>query len=146
MVFIDVTDTAGRVVEKPWLARAEAVHRQLRDTLPEDYVARLTEVFAGGARMTLAVEGSEVRALAVWRIVENTYEGRRFYIDDLVTDAACRSQGYGGALLSALESRAGALACDVVALESGTHRSGAHAFYFRAGFVIPSFSFRKKLK
>lgn len=96
--------------------------------------------------MTLAAEGQEVHALALWRIIENTYEGRRFYIDDLVTDAARRSRGVGGALLAALESRAAALACNVVALDSGTQRSRAHAFYFHAGFSIPAFSFRKPLK
>jgi hypothetical protein len=37
------------------------------------------------------------------------------------------------------------LGCDVVALDSGTQRTAAHRFYFREGFVIPSFCFRKSL-
>jgi hypothetical protein len=28
-------------------------------------------------------------------------------------------------------------------LDSGTHRTRAHKFYFREGFIIPSFAFRK---
>lgn len=129
-----------------WLRRAEPVHRQLRDGLPRDYVGRLAQIFAGGARMTLAVEQDEIRAVAVWRIIENTYEGRRFYIDDLVTDAPRRSQRVGASLLSELEATAASLDCNVVALDSGTQRGRAHAFYFRAGFSIPSFSFRKTIK
>lgn len=96
--------------------------------------------------MTLVVDGQAVCALALWRIIENTHEGRRFYIDDLVTDSMRRSQGIGSALLDALESTASAFGCDVMALESGTQRAGAHAFYFREGFSIPSFSFRKKIQ
>ena len=44
-----------------------------------------------------------------------------------------------------LEARARLLGCDVVALDSGTQRTAAHRFYFREGFVIPSFCFRKSL-
>ena len=146
MDFVEVTDNAGRIVEMQWLRQAESVHRQLRDRLPGDYVGRLEQVFAGGARMTLAVDEHAVCAVALWRVIENTAEGRRFYIDDLVSDASRGSQGFGGALLGALEARACELGCDVVALDSGTQRSRAHAFYFRAGFSIPSFSFRKTIK
>lgn len=121
------------------------MHRQLRDTLPPDYAGRLGEVFDGGARMTLAVEGDAVRSLAVWRLIENTYEGRRFHIDDLVTDARARSQGAGAWLLAALEEKAVRAGCTVVALESGTQRERAHKFYFGAGYTIPSFSFRKTI-
>lgn len=146
MDFVEVTDSAGRIVELQWLRRAEPVHRQLRDGLPEDYVGRLAGVFATGGRMTVAVDNEEVCAVALWRVIENTYEGRRFYIDDLVTDAPRRSRGVGAALLAELEATAASLGCDVVALDSGTQRSRAHAFYFAAGFSIPAFCFRKAIK
>ena len=141
----DVTDTHGAVTDPRWLARAESVHRQLRDRLPADYAGRLREVFAGGARMSVAAEGEAVRGVAVWRVVENTYEGRRFYVDDLVTDTACRSRGIGKALLDFLAAKARSLGCDVLTLDSGTQRTAAHRFYFREGFVIPAFCFRKNL-
>ncbi len=142
---VDVTDTGGRVVEPHWLARAETVHRQLRDRLPADYAARLAEVFAGGARMSLAVEGEVVRGVALWRLIENTYEGRRLYVDDLVSDSATRSRGVGKRLLDHLDATARRLACDVLALDSGIQRASAHRFYFREGMHIASFSFRKDL-
>ncbi|MBI3524069.1 MAG: GNAT family N-acetyltransferase [Betaproteobacteria bacterium] len=143
---IDVTDDRGGVTEPGWLARAEAIHRQLRTDLPADYARRLAQVFANGARMSVAVEGEAVRGVAVWRLIENTYEGRRLYVDDLVTDQTQRSRGVGHALLGHLEQRARQQACDMLALDSGTQRSDAHRFYFREDMAISSFSFRKRLK
>ena len=142
---VAVTDDEGRVLEAGWLARAEAVHRQLRDRLPPTYAERMATVFAGGARMAVAADGSAVLALALWRVIENTHEGRRMYVDDLVTDEAKRSRGVGKALIAGLEAKARGLGCDVLALDSGTQRTAAHAFYFREGFVIPSFCFTKEL-
>lgn len=142
---VDVTGTNGDAAGAQWLARAESVHRQLRDRLPVDYVGRMNKVFANGARMSLAVEGPRVCGVSVWRIVENTYEGRRFYVDDLVVDPSLRSQGIGRFLVSGLEAKARALDCDVLALDSGTQRTDAHRFYFREGMVIPSFCFRKSV-
>lgn len=147
---------AADAVEPPaafWLPQAEAVHRQLRPQLPADYVARMTTILAAGARLTLAVERDDakagpatVRGLALWRLIENTYEGRRLYVDDLVCDAACRSQGIGQRLLGWLQAEALRQDCDVLALDSGVQRAGAHHFYFREGMQISSFCFRKALK
>ena len=143
---VEVTGSDGSVVETEWLARAEPVHRQLRTSLPADYAGRLRAVFANGARMSVATEQAAVRGVALWRVIENTYEGRRLYVDDLVTDEAHRSRGVGRTLLQHLERHARKLQCDVLALDSGTQRSDAHRFYFREGMVIPSFCFRKNLK
>jgi GNAT superfamily N-acetyltransferase len=141
-----VTDDSGAVLEQAWLAEAEAVHRQLRPQLPPDYVGRLTEVFANGARMVLVIEGDDIVCVAVWRIVENTFEGRRLYVDDLVSDEAKRSRGAGKMIMDWLEAKAKALGCDVLALDSGVQRERAHRFYFREGMHISSFCFRKVLK
>lgn len=143
---VAVTDDAGRVVAAEELAAAESLHRQLRPSLPPDYGRRMAEVFANGGRLILAMAAQRSVGLALWRQIENTYEGRRLYVDDLVTDEAHRSTGIGRALLGWLEQRAQALGCDVLALDSGVQRSRAHAFYFREGFFIPSFCFRKALK
>ena len=142
---IEPTDPQGILLAPGWLTRAEPVHRQLRERLPDDYPRRMNEVFANGARMVLAVEGEAVRGLAVWRIIENTYEGRRLYIDDLVTDIAYRSRGVGHFLIGWLEMCARALGCDVLALDSGSQRTEAHRFYFRERFIISSFCFKKSL-
>jgi GNAT superfamily N-acetyltransferase len=128
-----------------WLARAEGVHRQLRPQLPADYLERMAEIFKGGARLVLATDEERVLGLALWRLIENTYEGRRLYVDDLVTDAAQRSKGVGKALLDWLSARAGEEKCNVLALDSGVQRGEAHKFYFREGMQIAAYSFRKVL-
>ena len=146
MRLIDVTESLGAVVEPVWLQRAEGVHRQLRATLPTDYAGRLAQVFANGGRLAVAAEGEAVLGVALWRLIENTYEGRRLYVDDLVTDEARRSRGVGKALLGHLEGKARQHGCDVMALDSGAQRAQAHKFYFREGMHIPGFCFRKELK
>ena len=143
---IAVTDDAGELREPAWLARAESVHRQLRPQLPPEYEARLQVVFAAGARMALVVDADSVCSVALWRVVENTYEGRRLYVDDLVSDETRRSSGAGKMLLDWLQAKAESLGCDVLALDSGVQRDRAHRFYFREGMHISSFCFRKVLK
>lgn len=140
---VEVTAADGSVAAPDWLARAECVHRQLRPDLPADYVGRLRAVFMNGGRLAVAAEDGAVRAVTLWRLIENTYEGRRLYVDDLVTDEAQRSRGFGKLLLDWLQAKATQLGCDVIALDSGVQRAGAHKFYFREGMFVPSFCFRK---
>ncbi|MFN0302041.1 MAG: GNAT family N-acetyltransferase [Burkholderiales bacterium] len=141
-----VTDPAGKVVAPEWLNRAEGVHRQLRTQLPGDYVGRMRVVFTGGGRMFVAMAGDDVVGVAVYRVLENTNDGRKFYVDDLVTDETKRSTGVGHALMQALEIEARRLDCDMLALDSGTQRTAAHKFYFREGMTIASFHFKKPLR
>jgi len=143
---VEITDENGSVTAPDWLAKAEPVHRQLRTALPAQYGAKMRRVFAGGARMCVAVEGEAIAGVAVYRLYENTFAGRQLYVDDLVTDEAKRSAGVGRALLGYLEGKARALDVDHLALDSGTQRTLAHKFYFREGFVVNSFHFGKKLK
>ena len=146
MQVLAVTDEHGGIVAPEWLAKAESVHRQLRPQLPPAYADRMATIFAGGARLALVVDGEAVLCVALWRLIENTYEGRRLYVDDLVSDETRRSQGAGKMMLDWLEAKAKALGCDVLALDSGVQRDRAHRFYFREGMHITSFSFRKALK
>lgn len=145
LTLIDVTDDGGRVVAPVWLERAEAVHRQLRPQLPADYAAALERVFAGGGRLVVAAAGERAVGVAVWRAHENTCFGQHLYVDDLVTDAALRSQGVGKALLAHCTEIAQRLGCRVFALDSGVQRTRAHHFYFREGLVIEAFNFSKTL-
>jgi len=81
----------------------------------------------------------------VWRVQENTAIGVHLYVDDLVTDEARRSLGVGRALMQWLEQRARDLACVALVLDSGTHRTRAHSFYFREGMAVVCFNFQKDL-
>jgi GNAT superfamily N-acetyltransferase len=142
---LEITDARGAIIARPWLERAEAVHRQLRTALPADYAAKMLRVFAGGGRMVVAVDGDVVEGLAVWRVHENTAVGVHLYVDDLVTDEQRRSCGVGHALMQWLEQRARELACVALVLDSGTQRTRAHRFYFREGLVVVCFNFSKDL-
>ncbi len=153
---LDLTSPEGAVIEPRWLAPSYPVHAQLRPELSaERYAQVLERVFADGARMTIALlpdasnaaspTGERVAGVSIWRHYRNTHDGHRFYVDDLVTDAALRSGGVGRQLLKALRDRARALGCDSFTLDSGTHRTDAHRFYFRERMVVGSFAFRQKL-
>lgn len=142
MKIVEVFAESGQIVGGAWLARAEGVHRQLRPHLPADYAAKMARVLAD-ARMVLAVDGDTVLGLAVYRWHENTFDGIKFYIDDLVTDESRRSGGVGHALIAHLEAAARKLGVSGLVLDSGTQRTRAHKFYFREGFVITSFNFKK---
>jgi GNAT superfamily N-acetyltransferase len=145
MEVLEVTDREGRVLHPQWLERAEGVHRQLRPQLPEDYVAKMSRVFAGGGRMVVVAQGERVVGVAVWRLLENTFAGLHVYLDDLVTDEACRSTGVGHALLARCVQIALELGCADFDLDSGVQRGAAHRFYFREGYTIGAYHFSKKL-
>ena len=138
-------DAGGNVIEPDWLLRAEAVHRQLRPHLPADYAGKMRRVFAGGARLCVAVRDEQVAGVAVYRIHENTFDGVQMYVDDLVTDETKRSSGVGRALMLHLQALARDAGCAKFNLDSGTQRQQAHRFYFREGMVVTSFHFAKAL-
>ena len=142
MKIVEVFAQGGQVVGNEWLARAESVHRQLRPHLPDDYPVKMARVLKE-ARMALAVKDDRVLGLAVYRWYENTFDGVKFYIDDLVTDEVHRSSGVGHALIAHLEAVAKELGASGLKLDSGTQLTQAHKFYFREGFVIPAFNFKK---
>lgn len=143
---IEITDAGGAIVQPGWLVKSERVHRQLRPHMPADYRAKMEGVFAGGARMAVAVTDAAIAGVAVYRRYEDTATGIKFYVDDLVADEASRSRGVGHALIEYLGSAARDAGCDCLVLDSGTQRQQAHKFYFREGFLITSFNFKKRFK
>ena len=143
---VQITDAQRQVQEPQWLAAAERVHRQLRPQLPADYADKMHRVFRDGGEMCLVVRDERVAAVAVFREFENTHIGRRIYVDDLVADESERSTGAGRALIEYLGKVARDRGCPGLDLESGTHRTRAHRFYFREDFFITAFSFRKEFR
>jgi GNAT superfamily N-acetyltransferase len=83
--------------------------------------------------------------VTVFRIFEKTHSGRELYCDDLVTDERRRSGGVGHALIAYMEQVGRERGCDMLALDSATHRQQAHKFYFREQMPIVAFHFNKKL-
>ena len=142
---VPITDVQGVLVDAAHLAAAEGVHRQLRPQLPANYAERMQVIFAGGARMAVALVAGKVAGVTVYRILEKTFTGRELYCDDLVTDEAQRSTGVGHALVAHMERVARDQQCDYIALDSGCQRQQAHKFYFREQMPITAFHFSKKL-
>ncbi|TKV70448.1 GNAT family N-acetyltransferase [Rhizobium sp. AU243] len=146
---IDVAGSlSGSTRETPWrelLSQGEAVHRELRPGLSADYVEDMLQVFMDGAHVTQLADEGTVQALAVWRVFQTTYAGRRLEVDDLVTAAAQRSRGHGATLLRWLMSKARALDCQIITLNSANHRLEAHRFYEREGFERFGVHFSKSL-
>ncbi|HET9471144.1 MAG TPA: GNAT family N-acetyltransferase, partial [Usitatibacter sp.] len=126
MKVVAVSDRDGKVTDARLLAAAEAVHRQLRPHLSADYAGRMKEIFAGGAEMAVAVEGSTVLGVTVFRVLEKTHSGRELYCDDLVTDERERSTGVGRAMIDYMVRVANERGCDTFALDSGCQRTQAH--------------------
>jgi GNAT superfamily N-acetyltransferase len=120
---------------------------ELRPHLTDELFAEIYgEGHPQGLRFTAAYgdDGACVGA-AGWRIVVNTSAVRKLYVDDLVTAATARSTGVGHALLAHLEGHARAAGCTSLNLDSGTHRTDAHRFYFRERMAVTAFNFDKRL-
>lgn len=127
------------------LGEFEVLHRQLRPMIG-DYAAHMNAMLDEGVGMCVMLDGGAPVALAVYRHHLTTFIGRRFYVDDLVTDENARSKSYGGALLEWLQGEAVRLNCDMFTLESGVQRFAAHKFYFKHGMHIAQYGFIKEIK
>lgn len=142
---LELTSEEGILLLPEHLANAEAVHRQLRPQLPQNYLEKMTRVFANGGRMIVAEQEGRIGGVAIYRILDNTAFDRQLYVDDLVTGESLRSKGIGRAMLNFLQDKARSEKCGSIALDSGTQRQRAHQFYFRENFLITSFHFGKAI-
>ncbi|MDE1176609.1 MAG: GNAT family N-acetyltransferase [Edaphobacter sp.] len=128
------------------IARCFAVMSQLRPALTaEEFVTRVELQQGEGYRLAFLEHDGAVVSLAGFRVMHVLWSGKTLYVDDLVTDAAMRSRGFGERMMRWLEETARAEGCATFALDSGTHRESAHAFYFRMGLRISDFHFQKTL-
>lgn len=106
------------------------VMEQLRPHLDEEtFVEYVGEMQADSYRLFALRVAGEIVALAGVRFHTNMYYGRHLWVDELVTDEAHRSRGYGERLLSFLEAFASDRDCETLALSSGLQRTDAHRFY-----------------
>ena len=125
-----------------------SIMRQLRPSLIEaDFLPRVRRMQTQGYQLAFAADAAGIpRCAAGFRQMEMLYSGRTLYVDDLVTEAACRSQGYGDHMIDWLLRRAGAAGIEEFSLDSGTQRVDAHRFYMRKRMQISGFHFSLRLK
>lgn len=138
---------AIRIVETPAeIEQCFPVMAQLRPQLERaEFVTRVRRQMAGGYRLAVLSADNSVKAVAGYRITENLAWGRFLYVDDLVTDQAARSQGYGKALLAWLTGQARQNGCAQLHLDSGAQRKDAHRFYLREDMENAGFHFSMQL-
>lgn len=120
---------------------------QLRPHLREsEFVGRIRrQTKENGYALAFLEDAGAVRSVAGFRLTESLFYGRFLYVDDLVTDEASRSRGYGEKLFDWLVGRARKQKCQAVVLDSGVQRFGAHRFYLRKRMNIVCHHFALKL-
>lgn len=116
------------------IERCFTVMSQLRPHLVQaEFVSRVRSQMQQGYHLACALDGDEVASVAGYRISRSLSWGKYLYVDDLVTDEARRSRGFGKALLQWLVAEARRQGCQQLHLDSGTQRKDAHRFYEREG-------------
>ena len=126
--------------------RCFPVMHQLRPSLTADtFVDRIEQQRREGYRLAFLDHEGTVVSVAGFRVMSVLWSGRTLYVDDLVTDRAMRSQGFGSQMIAWLAALAKNEGCETFSLDSGTHRHEAHAFYFRQGMRITDFHFQMPL-
>ncbi len=125
------------------IAACFPVMAQLRPHLVSaDFVARVRRMQKEGFHLAYhSDQDGTVRCVAGYRIMDLLFSGLTLYVDDLITDASARSQGFGDRMLDWLVARARETGCTEFSLDSGTHRVDAHRFYFRKRLKISAFHF-----
>ncbi len=115
------------------------VIQQLRPHLScDDYLQSVSEQFTAGYQLAYIRTGEHVVAVAGFRVGQSLAWRKYLYVDDLITDEAHRSKGYGKQLLDWLASEARRQGCSQLHLDSGIQRKDAHRFYEREGLTFSS--------
>ena len=112
---------------------------------PEELWRRLEEMIPKGYHCIAAFENHEVVGVAGYWLFSRFYSGLYMDVDNVVVDETRRSDGIGTAMMDWLEEHARALGCRSVMLDSYVTLARAHKFYFRRGYEILGYHFRKEL-
>ncbi|ABF10311.1 GNAT superfamily N-acetyltransferase [Cupriavidus metallidurans] len=130
-------DTPGDV------AAAFPLMHQLRPHLQDadELVTRWQRQTGDGYRLVGLWNDGPLVALAGYRYAENLVYGPYCYVDDLVTDAAARSGGYGQMLMDWLKTKAHAQGCARLVLDTPLDNVLGHRFYYRNGLLARALRF-----
>ncbi len=107
----------------------------------QSLAAQIDKQMASGYQVVYVKENNEILAVAGFVVGEKLAWGKHIYIDDLVTNAKCRSTGVGAFLIDWFKSYAKQIGCQQLHLDSGVQRFAAHRFYLREHFAIASHHF-----
>jgi len=104
---------------------------------------RLREMCAQDYRCAAAYLGDTIAGVAGFWTGTRFYCGKYMDIDNVVVDDTHRGEGIGALLMSWLEAKARREGCRIIVLDTYTHFTKAHKFYFREGYTILGYHFRK---
>ena len=138
-----------RILEQDEELRASfPIMKQLRTHLTEDEYMRLLAQQREHEHYRLVglFDEGQIRALGGFRVATALTCGKYIYIDDLVSDEATRSKGYGSVLLNWIADYGKKERCSCLRLDSGVQRHAAHRFYLRERMDIVFYHFRKDLQ
>ena len=122
------------------------VLRELRTALTEhEIVERVQQQMREGYRLVCINSSEAVQSVAGYRIMQNLHYGKFLYVDDLVTRADSKRNGFAGRLLDWLWDQAREQGCSALVLDSGVQRFEAHRFYLRHRMDIVAHHFMRKL-
>jgi GNAT superfamily N-acetyltransferase len=136
-----------RIIGEAEIGACYELMRKLRPHLAsvEEFVSRWRSQSADGYRiLALWLEQGPYpvpRSLAGYRITENLVHGKFLYVDDLVSDQAERSRGYGEKLLDKLKEEGRTLGCKKLVPDTGLDNALAHRFYYRQGLLAQALRF-----
>ncbi len=137
---------AKRAITDQEIENCFEVMSELRTKLRKsDFLKMVRHMESEGYRLVYIEDHGKIVSVAGYRIYTNLFMGKHLYVDDLVTSENARSNGYGEQMVNWLRNEARKEACTVFHLDSGTHRGGAHRFYFKQGFTIASYHFSEAL-
>lgn len=137
---------------KPHIALAESLEelllcfpviQELRTHLSQDkflaQVQRQQQQY--GYQIAFLQIDNSIKSVAGFRLSECLSFGKFLYVDDLITRADYRSQGYGEMLFDWLIDYAKAHNCNQLHLDSGVQRFDAHRFYLKKRMNISGHHF-----
>ena len=129
------------------ILRCHAVMLELRPHFADGaaFTARVERQQAQGYRLAYVEAAGEVRSAAGYRVLEKLSAGPFLYVDDLVTRAADRGQGFDSRLFDWLVVQAREAGCSMLQLDSGVQRFGAHRFYLGKGMDLTCHHFDLRL-
>ena len=114
-------------------------------TPPEELARRLEVMIPKGYHCIAAYKGDRMVGAAGYWLICRFYSGEYMDVDNVVVDESLRSAGIGQQMMDWLHERARELECKAVMLDSYVTYAAAHRFYFRQGYEILGFHFKKPL-
>src|SRR5262245_44609272 len=85
----------------------------------QEFVTQVKRQQKNGYCLAYLEDGEDIQAVVGFRIAESLAWGRYLYVDDLVSRAPIRSQGYGQELLTWVVEYAKSGGCTALHLDSG---------------------------